>query len=126
MRTLAIVAVLCALGLTVAYMAIAASTAPAHTVGVVNVERVFDEYEKAKKGTAELQQMTRDSEGQLKWMAGHGLLTDKEATELVDLRMKQKPTEAEKKNTPVVLQKTVVILGGTDLTDDVLKELNKK
>ena len=205
-----LIILVCAALMITTYVAVAQNSGPAPSVGVVNVDQVMADYEKAKTANAELSAMASKFEKQLNWMRQHALLTDKEITELVQLRVKEKltPTEearataledldkqretklralqvqanptpqqkqeltdyqtyatqsvrsieqarkdfqkqvnartelltndvgkdvkdavaviSQEKNTSVVLNKSVVIQGGSDLTDAVIKKLNTK
>ncbi|MDO8585525.1 MAG: OmpH family outer membrane protein [Armatimonadota bacterium] len=209
MKTVTIIA-LCVAALAAAYVVIADSPGPDASIGVVNVDKIMAEYEKAKTARTELQTMAKGYGEQIDWMKRHALLNDKEITELVKLRLKDKPTAAEltraaaleeldkergnklralqnqpnltaqqkqelmelqsyatqsgraieqtrkdlqkqlderelqftkevgveiktavgvvsqEKNTPMVINRSAVIQGGTDLTDAVLKKLNGK
>lgn len=207
---IALIISVCVTLMITTYVAVAQNSGPAQSIGVVNVDRVMAEYEKAKTASGELSDMATKFDRQLKWMGQHALLSDKEVTELVQLRVKEKPTAIEtaraaaledldkqretklrtlqnqanptaqqkqeltdlqtfatqsvraidqarkdfqkqvnarndqltaevgkdikdavavisqEKNTPVVVNKSIVIQGGEDLTDAVIKKLNTK
>jgi Skp family chaperone for outer membrane proteins len=205
-----LIILVCAALMVTTYVAVAQNSGPAQSIGVVNMDQVTADYEKAKAASAELKDMASKFDKQLNWMRQHALLSDKEITELIQLRMKDKPTATEQariaaledldkqretelrqlqnqsnlsaqqkqkvtdyqgyatqsvkameqtrkdfqqqintrndqltsdvakdvrdavavisqeKNTPVVLQKSAVIQGGSDITDAVVKKLNSK
>lgn len=209
LKTIFVIAI-CAIAMGVCYISIAQNTGPNQSVGVVNVDKVMEDYDKASNANAELKAMAAKADQQLNWMRHHALLTDEEITELVKIKIKDIPTKIEEtraaaledldnqraaelrslqnqpnlntqqktklkelqkyatesgkvidavklqlqkqlaerqtlltnevgtdikvavgvvsqeKNTPLVLNKSIVIQGGTDITDDVLKRLNAK
>jgi Skp family chaperone for outer membrane proteins len=96
MRIAAIAAVFCAIGMSLTYAAFTANPpAPAQTIGVVNVSRVMDQYDKAKEAKSELGTMKGRAEERLGTAQVHRLLTKAETLELITLLEKDKPTPGE-------------------------------
>jgi len=94
MKIAAAIVALCSICVAIVLAAAPPTPAPSST-GVVNVEKVMAECEKAKQADAQLKGMERKLEGQLKLMAQSRLLTEQEINELVTLSAKEKPTAAE-------------------------------
>jgi len=94
MRIVAVALALLIAGLAVAYVAMAAGTAPAQSIGVVGVEQILREYEKAKKSNAELRAMEQRMNDQNKLMRQHRLLSGQEMQEYIKLIAIEKPTPA--------------------------------
>jgi outer membrane protein len=88
--------------------------------------RLLQEAQRAGKSKAEIEKMTKKFEAELK--------PKKEAVEELDKEMSAKLKKqieiaiqdvAKAKGYAVVVDKQVVLYGGEDITDDVLKKLNK-
>lgn len=100
MRITAIAAVFCAIGMSLTYAAFTANPpAPAQTIGVVNVNKVMDMYDKAKEAKTELDTMKKRAEERLQTASMHRLLTKAETLELITLLEKDKPTTAQQSRT---------------------------
>ena len=82
-------------GLVLAYVAMAAGTAPAQSIGVVSVEQILRDYEKAKKSNAELRAMEQSLNDRNTLMRQHRLLSGQEMQEYIKLIAIEKPTPAD-------------------------------
>jgi Skp family chaperone for outer membrane proteins len=94
LKTIITLAVLFALSLSGACAAVT-SPAPAASIGVVDIDRLMQESDKAKRSNTELQAMQKELEAGLKVIATNRLLTDKELDELGTLKAKATPVAAE-------------------------------
>ncbi len=78
-------------------LAASVSAAPSTTtLGCVDVQAVFDGYQKTDQSKNDLETLNRDIETKLQAMDAHRLLSENDLQELLTLVVKQNPTDKEK------------------------------
>ena len=95
--SLAVLAVAaCAIGLAPVHRAYAADTPAQPVIGVVDVQKVFTEYKLTKTSNTEIETMVQNFKTELDVRKDNKLLTDAQLKELIALKEKPNPTDADK------------------------------
>lgn len=93
---------------------------------LVGAQRKLEEARKAGKSSDEVAKMQKKFEDELKPKKAKVEALDRELSGKIKKQIEAAIAQVAKaKAVPTVVDKAVVLYGGTDLTDDVLKQLNK-